>query len=117
MPFVRVSTSSQPPLPTATTDLLLKVSQAVAHHLGKPETYVMTCFAPAGSMTFGGSPEPCCFVDVRGIGTPTPAQTSALNTALCGLMESELGVPTARTFVVFTDVPRSAWGAGGRMLG
>jgi phenylpyruvate tautomerase len=117
MPFIDVLTSASLPPESDQHALLTRISRATSERLGKPESYVMTRLAAGASMTFGGSVEPCCFVDVRGIGTPASEQTSALSAELCQHLEAALGVSPARTFVVFTDVPRSLWGIGTRMLG
>lgn len=117
MPFVEIETSAPLPAPREQQALIMRVSRATAEHLGKPERAIMVRLAPSAAMCFAASDEPCCFVAVRGIGEPAPEAASALNAALCQIIETALRVPTARTFVVLADVPRRLWGAGGRMLG
>ena len=88
---------------------LAKASSIVAGGLGKPESYVMVAFTPPQPMMFAGSNEPCAFLELKSIGL-SEDKTAALSSALCGLIEDELNIPDARTFVEFLDVPRKMWG-------
>jgi phenylpyruvate tautomerase PptA (4-oxalocrotonate tautomerase family) len=111
MPLVRIISSVEPP-PTADS-LLRDLSALLARELGKPESYVMTCLEPRASMTFGGSFEPSCYVEVKNVGTFTPAQTVLLSAALSERLAAGLGVPRNRIYIEFADAPPHMWGYDG----
>ena len=68
MPLVNLFCSA--PVPDATTkkQLLVSLSALLARELGKPESYVMTNLVPQCEMTFGGTDEPSCYVEVKNFG-------------------------------------------------
>ena len=117
MPLATVYTSAEIPPPAQRDALLRDVSSTLARLLGKPEAYVMTCLAPRSPMTFAGSPDPACLVEVKSIGALAPQSTARLSEALCKRIQEGLGVPTNRVFVVFTDVPAHLWGFDGATFG
>lgn len=109
MPLIQIQTNHAPAR-EHTLALLNEVSSKVANALGKPEAYVMTLLGPETTMTFGGTPEPCSYIELKNIGTLTPEQTSALSELLCSLCETHLAVPPERTYVEFKDAERHLWG-------
>jgi phenylpyruvate tautomerase PptA (4-oxalocrotonate tautomerase family) len=114
MPLVKV-VSSAPPLPAERARrLLCAISGRVARLLEKPESYVMTCLAPPAQMTFGGTDaEPVCYVEVKNIGTFTPALTRTLSAELTEELASALGVRPERTYIEFTNAEPHLWGHAG----
>ena len=117
MPLVRLSCSSAPKDQAAADALLLELSRSVAGLLGKPESYVMTCLVPPTRMTFGGSTEPACYVELKSIGQMSPEVTSKLSAALCQSIEKHLEVPSARTYIEFSDAKGYLWGYNGSTFG
>jgi phenylpyruvate tautomerase PptA (4-oxalocrotonate tautomerase family) len=76
MPLIKVQTSALIAASDAqVNDLLKNLSAKLAKHLNKPESYVMTSFEPQAKMTFGGTFEPVCYLEIKNIGTMSPAQT------------------------------------------
>ena len=61
-------------------------------------------------MTFGGSAEPACFIELKSIGQFSPSQTRELSAWLCGQLETGLGVPAKRTYIEFTNAQGALWG-------
>ena len=112
MPLCRIVTSA-----TASekvrASLLTDLSRFVAEALRKPESYVMTQLVTDATMTFAGTPEPACFIELKSIGTFTPEQTASLSSALCSRIEKSLGVPPARTYIEFTNGVGHLWGHDG----
>lgn len=92
--------------------LLAEASKRVAHELGKPESYVMVALEPPQPMLFAGSNAPLAYLELKSIGLPE-SKTPALSAALCALVESRLGIPTARIYIEFTNAPRAMWGWDG----
>lgn len=117
MPLVTVYASAEPLADEKATALLRDSSSTTARLLGKPESYVMTCLVPRSRMTFAGSPEASCLVEVKSIGGLGGDRAKRLTEAVCKLVHDALGVPTNRTYVVFADVPASFWGFDGKTFG
>ena len=77
----------------------------------------MTYFAPRSLMTFAGSPDPACYVEITSIGGITRENASLLTQAACKAVHGALGVPTDRIYVVLHDVPAHLWGFDGSTFG
>ena len=94
--------------------LLNKLSAALASATGKPESYVMTLLESSVPMTFGGSNEPCAYVEIKSIGALTPPEMSD---QFCALINASLGISKDRIYIGFEDVNASDWGWNGRTFG
>lgn len=117
MPFIKVQTSA-PPLDRAATETLLKsLSASLAKHTGKPEVYVMTAFEPDIAMTFAGTLDPVCYVEIKSVGTMNPSQTQAMSQDFCQKINAALGVPTNRIYIEFADAKGYMWGWDGSTFG
>ena len=113
MPFIQVNTSSKSNVENV--DLLQKdISKMVADLTGKPENYVMTMIQIDNKMTFAGSDEPCCFINVKSIGSLTPLSMSK---SLCELIASKTNINTNRIYIEFSDVKASNWGFNSSTFG
>lgn len=113
MPLIKVQSSVATPDQTLIEGLLQTLSQKVAKHFGKPESYVMTVFESDVPMTFGGTFDPVCYVEIKNIGSMTPAQTKSMSQDFCQVIEDKLGVPANRTYIEFNDAQRAMWGWNG----
>jgi phenylpyruvate tautomerase len=117
MPLATVYTSAEPPAEEKATALLQNLSSTTARLLGKPEAYVMTCLVPRTFMTFAGSFDPSCLVEIKSIGGLGGDRAKQLTEAVCKLVHVALGVPTNRIYIVFADVPAPLWGFDGKTFG
>ena len=97
--------------------LLRALSGELASLLGKPESYVMTCFAPTRQLTFAGTDDPCCLAEVANIGKLAPTDTARVSEALCKRLAAALSVPGTRIYIRFIDVERHMWGHDGHTFG
>jgi len=113
MPIIKVQSSVATPDQAQLESLLSSLSAKLAKHFGKPESYVMTVFESDVPMTFGGTNEPACYVEIKSIGTMKPEQTKAMSADFCQQIESELGVEKNRIYIEFTDAQRYLWGWNG----
>ena len=112
MPLLKIHTSKT--LPEADAQrLLTSLSAELAGLLGKSESYVMTCLAGAAQLTFAGSSEPSCLVEVENIGKLQPSDTERVSASLCKHLSGALSIPSQRIYVRFTDVDRHMWGHDG----
>lgn len=111
MPMLKIQTNS----PVAAEDkmaLATLASGIVAEILGKPERYVMVSIEENPSMLFGGSDVPLAYLELKSIGLPE-SQTSEFSARLANLLEEQLGLPSDRVYIEFSDAPRSMWGWNG----
>ncbi|MDJ0576416.1 MAG: phenylpyruvate tautomerase MIF-related protein [Xenococcaceae cyanobacterium MO_234.B1] len=110
MPLIKVQSSVAAPEKSNVENLLKTLSAKVANHFGKPESYVMTIFESDISMTFGGTFEPVCYVEIKNIGTMSSSKTKAMSADFCQEIEDKLGVPANRIYIEFNDAQRHLWG-------
>jgi phenylpyruvate tautomerase PptA (4-oxalocrotonate tautomerase family) len=113
MPLLTLFTSAEPPAPAASDALLKHISASLAQHIGKPEAYVMTNLVPRTRMTFAGTTEPACYVEIKNVGRMTPEQTEGMSRELGALIAKSLGVPTNRMYIEFSDAAPHLWGFDG----
>ena len=113
MPFIQVNTSSKS---VVENEYLLQkdISKLVADLTGKPENYVMTMIKLDNRMTFAGSDDPCCFMQVKSIGSLNP---SSMSRSLCDLIASKTNININRVYIEFIDVKSSNWGFNGSTFG
>lgn len=117
MPLIKVQTSVSSPDKTGVESLLQSLSASLAKHLGKPESYVMTAFESEVSMTFAGTFEPVCYIEIKNIGTMNPNLTKAMSQDFCTEINQQLGVPKNRIYIEFADAKGYMWGWNGSTFG
>jgi phenylpyruvate tautomerase PptA (4-oxalocrotonate tautomerase family) len=117
MPLIKVQTSVTPTDPSQVDGLLKKLSQSLAKHTGKPESYVMTAFEPTTRMTFAGTFDPVCYVEVKSVGSMSSAQTKAMSQDFCSQISESLAVPGNRIYIEFADAKGVMWGWNGSTFG
>ena len=66
------------------------------------------------SMTFGGNDSPCCYVEIKSIGSLNPPK---MTESFCNIIESKTGIPSNRIYIGFVDVPPSQWGFDSKTFG
>jgi phenylpyruvate tautomerase len=111
MPLIRIISSAEPPKDSEA--LLRKLSALLAQQLGKPESYVMTCLEPRARMTFAGSNEPACYVEVKNVGVFTADKTAPLSAAITEVLAAGLDVAKGRVYIEFGDAKPHMWGYDG----
>ena len=116
MPLIKVQTSVSAPAESSIEDLLKQLSASLSKHLGKPEAYVMTAFEPNTPMTFGGTSDPTCYIQIKSVGT-MGEKTQTMSQDFCAKVQAALGVPPDRTYIEFADSPGAMWGWNGRTFG
>lgn len=116
MPLIKVQTSQPTPVKADVEALLLQLSSQLASHLGKPEAYVMTTFEADVAMTFAGTTEPVCYVEVKSIGTMGD-RTTTMSKEFCRIISAAINVPQNRIYIEFADAKGSMWGWNGQTFG
>ncbi|MEM9213089.1 MAG: phenylpyruvate tautomerase MIF-related protein [Cyanobacteria bacterium P01_F01_bin.150] len=117
MPLIRVQASSSAVEKEDITTLLQSLSSTLAQQLGKPESYVMTSFQSDVAMTFAGTPDPSCLIEIKSVGTMGGSKTKAMSQTFCQMVEESLGIPKNRTYIDFVDSPGAMWGWNGATFG
>jgi phenylpyruvate tautomerase len=113
MPLIKVQTSVKSPSSDTIETLLKSLSSKLAKHFSKPESYVMTSFEPEVKMTFGGTFEPVCYIEIKNIGRMSPDLTKAMSQDFCQIIQEHLDVPKNRIYIEFADAERAMWGWNG----
>ncbi len=112
MPLISIRTSSNKIKDPE--ELLKSLSKELAVLTGKPEQYVMTSLALNQPMTFAGTNDPCCYVEIKSIGSLKPQEMSQI---LCDLISENTNIKSNRIYISFEDVPANLWGWNGRTFG
>jgi phenylpyruvate tautomerase PptA (4-oxalocrotonate tautomerase family) len=110
MPLIKVQASVSAPEKSAVEAMLKDLSASLAKHTGKPESYVMTAFEPDVAMTFGGTTDPVCYIEIKSVGSMSSSQTQAMSQDFCQKINQILGVPKNRTYIEFADAKGYMWG-------
>lgn len=113
MPLIQVKTSIQNPDQEQVNTLLTNLSAKLAKHLGKPESYVMTSFDANVPMTFGGTFEPTCYLEVKSVGTMSSSQTKSMSQDFCSIISEQLDIAKNRIYIEFADAKGYLWGWNG----
>tara|TARA_B100000700_G_C14794806_1_gene737689 strand:- start:218 stop:553 length:336 start_codon:yes stop_codon:yes gene_type:complete len=95
-------------------ELLKSLSKELSSLTSKPESYVMSSIEESIPMTFGGSADPCCYLEVKSIGAIHPEKMS---NAFCKIISSKTGIPISRIYIEFSDVEAKFWGWNGSTFG
>ncbi|MBF2007736.1 phenylpyruvate tautomerase MIF-related protein [Chlorogloeopsis sp. ULAP01] len=117
MPLIKVQTSVSTPEKTEVEAMLKGLSAKLAKHTGKPESYVMTTFEGEVPMTFAGTTDPVCYIEIKSVGTMKPDQTQAMSQDFCQEVNQKLGVPKNRIYIEFADAKGFMWGWNGTTFG
>lgn len=113
MPLIKVQTSASAPEKAEVETMLKGLSASLAQHLGKPESYVMTAFESDVPMTFAGSFDPVCYIEIKSVGTMRPEQTKSMSKDFCEKISGAIGVPQNRIYIEFADAKGAMWGWNG----
>lgn len=109
MPLIKVQTSVSQPEKSAAVALLKDLSAALAQQLGKPESYVMTALEADVPMTFAGTTDPVCYMEIKSIGLPD-SKTKTLSQEFCQKINQSLNIPTNRIYIEFANASGNMWG-------
>ncbi len=96
MPLIKIQSSVSQPESNTLQNLLTSLSASLAQHLGKPESYVMTAFESDVPMTFGGTFDPVCYVEIKSVGSMSSDRTKAMSQDFCSQIAEKLDIDTNR---------------------
>lgn len=112
MPLIKVQTSLKDF--DNSENLLKDLSAELSNLTSKPESYVMTLLQTGIPMTFGGSNEPSCFVEIKSIGS---IDSKSMSDSFCRLISNLTDIPTNRIYINFENIKASEWGFNGKTFG
>ena len=94
--------------------LLSKSSDFIASLINKPENFVMIKLNDSLPMYFYGNDQPCCFIEIKSIGSLNPKKISA---PICEFFSEELKIPKERVYIFFQDVDSNMWAWNSKTFG
>ena len=111
MPLLNISTNKE----IENRQILLsKSSDFISSLLNKPENYVMVKLNDSLQMFFSGSSEPCCFIEIKSIGSLEPSKISK---SICEFFSNELEISIDRIYIYFQNVDPNMWAWNNRTFG
>ena len=111
MPLLNISTNKE----IKSEQILLSRSSAfISSLLNKPENFVMVKLTDALSMYFSGTNEPCCFIEIKSIGSIEPSKMSK---QICEFFSNELDISKERIYIFFQNVDPNMWAWNSRTFG
>tara|TARA_Y100001968_G_C19327900_1_gene702709 strand:- start:898 stop:1233 length:336 start_codon:yes stop_codon:yes gene_type:complete len=89
------------------SDLLGKLTK-------KPTSFVMVRLVDSISMYFSDSHAPCCYIEVKSIGSLNPSSMAPI---ISEFISKEIGIPAKRIYINFEDVSSPNWAWDGKTFG
>ena len=108
MPFIDVKTNvsvSEDQKESIKTAL----GMAITAIPGKSESWLMVEIEPERKLYFKGTDAPAALVAVSVFGSPDSASFAKLTDRICTILNSELGIDTARTYVKYEATRDWGW--------
>ena len=115
MPCLKIHTNLSPQEPRL-DEAISALSPKIAEALEKPEDYVQVVILAGLKMTFGGSPNPTAFVELKSIGLPQE-KAPMLAELICGELHQILSIPPSRVFIEFTNSTREMFAWDSKIFG
>ena len=94
--------------------LLSKSSEFISSLLNKSEKFVMVKLTDSLKMYFSGTNDPCCFIEIKSIGSIYPPKISK---PICDFFSIELEIPKERIYIFSQNVDPKMWTWNGRTFG
>ena len=111
MPLLNISTNKE----IKNEQILLsKSSEFISSLLNKSENFVMIKLTESLKMYFSGTNEPCCFIEIKSIGSVEP---STMSKPICEFFSNELEISKERIYIFFQDANPSMWAWNSRTFG
>tara|TARA_Y100001968_G_C19097220_1_gene590723 strand:+ start:129 stop:467 length:339 start_codon:yes stop_codon:yes gene_type:complete len=91
-------------------ELLKELSKQLSILTSKPEKYVMTILEKNLQMTFSGNNDPCCYVEIKSIGSLKP---KIMSEVISSIISKKTKIAIDRIYINFEDIEASKWGFNG----
>ena len=112
MPLLKIQINTAVPVAKAEA-LLSQGTDLIVNEMNKPREYVQVVVEPEAAIAFAGTRDASAFVELRSLGLPEDT-AGLISEKICGLLEAQLAIPSARVFINFFDFPRPMWGWNGK---
>ena len=111
MPLLNISTNKE----IKNEQMLISKSSAfISSLLNKSENFVMVKLTDSLNMYFSGTNEPCCFIEIKSIGSIEP---STITKPMCEFFSRELDISKERIYIFFQNVDPNMWAWNTRTFG
>ena len=90
---------------------LSNVSGFISSLLNKSENFVMVRLIDSLQISFAGTHDPCCFIEIKSIGSLAPSKMSM---PISEFISTELEIPISRIYIYFQDVDSKMWSFKGK---
>ena len=94
--------------------LISKSSVFISSLLNKSENFVMVKLTDSLNMYFSGTNEPCCFIEIKSIGSIEPSKISK---PISEFFSNELNISKERIYIFFQNVDPNMWAWNSRTFG
>ncbi|MBT3196850.1 MAG: hypothetical protein HN842_01565 [Gammaproteobacteria bacterium] len=111
MPYLKIDTNVTLSYEEKET-LMVACSQLLSQLLQKPENYVMVSLRSGAHMLFGGTTDPCAYLEFKSLGLPL-SSTPLFSEAICKLLGAETAIDKSRIYIEFSAPERPMWGWNG----
>ena len=91
-----------------------KSAQLIGKLTKKSTNFVMVRLDDALSMYFSDSHDPCCYLELKSIGSLDPSSMALL---ISEFISKELGIPAKRIYINFEDISSFNWAWNGKTFG
>ena len=110
MPFINISTSAKV---EDKNKLLEEISVLISSLTNKSKRFVMAKLEDESKLFFDDK-SPCCFLEIKSIGSLTPSEMSK---PICSFIYEKIGIPPDKIYICFVDVSAEMWGWNSRTFG
>ncbi|MBT3308640.1 MAG: hypothetical protein HOL04_10015 [Gammaproteobacteria bacterium] len=93
-------------------ELMIACSQLLSQLLQKPENYVMISVRAGAHMLFGGTTDPCAYLEFKSLGLPE-SSTPVFSEAVTKLLAKHTEIDKSRIYTEFSAPERHMWGWNG----
>ena len=93
---------------------LSNVSGFISSLLNKSENFVMVRLIDSLQISFAGTHDPCCFIEIKSIGSIEPSKNSK---QICEFFSNELDISKERIYIFFQNVDPNMWAWNSRTFG
>lgn len=111
MPYLKIETNV-----TLSHDekegLMAESSKLLADLLQKPEGYVMISISTDAHLMFGGTTDPCAYLEFKSLGL-AESSTTLFSEAVTRLLGAKTGIHSNRIYIEFSSPERHMWGWNG----
>ena len=111
MPLITISTSKEV---KEKKEFIKKSAALIGKLTNKSTNFVMVRLNDSLDMYFANSDSPCCYVEIKSIGSLQP---SNMSNEISEFINNEIGISSDRVYLSFEDVSATNWAWNGTTFG